>query len=532
MTSHTQEITVEDTEAPSLVGTLPENATVSCDAIPEATVLTSTDNCSLSTDLEVNYTEEFTGQDDDCSSEYIITRTWKVEDCAGNMTSHTQEITVEDTEAPSLVGTLPENTTVSCDSIPEATVLTATDNCSLSTDLVVDYTEEFTGQDDDCSSEYIITRTWKVEDCAGNMTSHTQEITVEDTEAPSLVGTLPENATVSCDSIPEATVLTATDNCSLSTDLVVNYTEEFTGQDEDCASSYTITRTWKVEDCAGNEISHTQEIKVEDNEAPELVSSLEDINVECDVVPEVPTLEFSDNCSENVTQTSFEEENTFDGTDNDYQIIRTWTVSDDCGNRADFTQTINVTVKTTDVQVVDSRCTDDGIIELNDYLTDNTSNNGEWVITTGNVSISTDTTFDPADLTLGDYVFTHTVSDGSCLTSTMVTININDDCIVLPCGQEDVRISKAVTPNGDSWNEFFEVTGVESCGFIANVKIYNRWGAKVFQSNNYTNNWSGVSDGSTFGGAKRLPAGTYYYIVILEKSGLKPITGAIYLGTK
>ena len=95
-----------------------------------------------------------------------------------------------------------------------------------------------------------------------------------------------------------------------------------------------------------------------------------------------------------------------------------------------------------------------------------------------------------------------------------------------------MTISKAITPNGDSWNEFFKITGVESCGFIANVKIYNRWGAKVFESNNYANNWNGTSDGLTFGGAKKLPAGTYYYIVILEKSGLKPITGAIYLGTK
>ncbi|CAM1340229.1 Protein of unknown function precursor containing a C-terminal secretion signal (fragment, contig end) [Tenacibaculum aestuarii] len=340
---------------------------------------------------------------------------------------------------------------------------------------------------------------------------------------------MPANVTVSCDAIPVAVVLTATDNCSSS--VIVNYSEEITREEGACASAYTITRIWTAEDCAGNTVSHTQVINVEDTEAPELVSTLEDITVECDNVPEVPTLEFTDNCSANVTQTNFEETSTFDGTDSNYMITRTWTVSDDCGNVAEFTQTIKVTVNTSVTEIADSKCIDDGEINLNDYVA-NPSEEGSWEVTQGNVVLSNDASFDPSGLSLGDYVFTYTEPNNGCLRSIKVTININDDCVVLPCGQEDVVISKAVTPNGDSWNEFFEVTGVESCGFIVNVKIFNRWGAQVFESNNYANNWNGVSDGTTFGGAKRLPAGTYYYIVILENSGLKPFTGAIYLGTK
>ncbi|MDO6676830.1 gliding motility-associated C-terminal domain-containing protein, partial [Tenacibaculum sp. 1_MG-2023] len=524
-TSHTQEVTVEDTTAPEFVETLPTNTTVSCDTIPAAMVLTATDNCDAS--VTVNYLEEFSGQDDECASEYTITRTWTVQDCAGNTTSHTQEVTVEDTTAPEFVEELPADTTVSCDTIPVAMVLTATDNCD--TSVTVNYSEEFSGQDDECASEYTITRTWTVEDCAGNTTSHTQVVTVEDTQAPEFVEELPADVTVSCDTIPAAMVLTATDNCDVS--VTVNYSEEFSGQDDECASEYTITRTWTVQDCAGNTTSHTQVITIEDNEAPTLVSTLEDITVECDTVPEVPTLEFTDNCSSNVTQTNFEETSTFEGSDSDYTITRTWTVADDCGNTAEFTQYITVTVKTSVTEVADSRCIDDGEIDLNDYLA-NQSEDGTWEVTQGSVTVSDDGSFDPSGVNLGDYIFTYTSANNGCLTSTKVTININDDCIVLPCGQEDVVISKAVTPNGDSWNEFFEVTGVESCGFIANVKIFNRWGARVFESNNYANNWNGVTDGATFGSAERLPAGTYYYIVILENSGLKPFTGAIYLGTK
>ncbi len=525
-TTHIQVITVEDTVAPEFVEELPAaEITVSCDNIPVMETLTATDNCDAS--VTVIPSEVTSGDDDACGSEYLITRKWTVSDCSGNTTTHIQVITVEDTVAPEFVEELPANVTVSCDTIPAAVILTATDNCDPSVTVIP--SEVITGQDDDCVTEYTITRTWTVQDCAGNETSHSQVVTVEDTVAPEFVEELPANVTVSCDAIPEAVVLTATDNCSLS--VTVNYSEEITREEGACASEYTITRIWTAEDCAGNTVSHTQVINVEDTEAPELVSTLEDITVVCDNVPEVPTLEFTDNCSVNVTQTNFEETSTFDGTDSNYIITRTWTVSDDCENVAEFTQTITVSVNTSVTEIADSKCIDDGEINLNDYVV-NPSEEGSWEVTQGNVVLSNDASFDPSGLSLGDYVFTYTEPNNGCLRSIKVTININDDCVVLPCGQEDVVISKAVTPNGDSWNEFFEVTGVESCGFIVNVKIFNRWGAQVFESNNYANNWNGVSDGTTFGGAKRLPAGTYYYIVILENSGLKPFTGAIYLGTK
>ena len=69
-----------------------------CDAVPSAVTLTATDNCDAS--VTVNFSEVITGQDDSCPSEYTITRTWIVIDCAGNETTHTQVITVEDTAAP------------------------------------------------------------------------------------------------------------------------------------------------------------------------------------------------------------------------------------------------------------------------------------------------------------------------------------------------------------------------------------------------------------------------------------------------
>ena len=39
---------------------------------------------------------------------------------------------------------------------------------------------------------------------------------------------------------------------------------------------------------------------------------------------------------------------------------------------------------------------------------------------------------------------------------------------------DSVTISKAVTANGDQWNEFFTITGVEDCGFVYEVQIFNK----------------------------------------------------------
>ena len=337
-TTHMQIITVEDTTAPTFNETLPEDVTVSCDAVPSAEVLTALDNCDAS--VTVNFSEVITGQDDACPSEYTISRTWIVSDCAGNETMHTQLITVEDTAAPTFNETLPVDATVSCDAVPSAITLTATDNCDAS--VTVTFTEVITGQDDSCPSEYTISRTWSVSDCAGNETTHTQVITVEDTTAPTFNETLPADVTVSCDAVPSAETLTASDNCDAS--VTVNFNEVITGQDDACPSEYTITRTWIVSDCAGNETTHTQVITVEDTIAPTFNETLPvDVTVSCDAVPSAETLTASDNCDAAVTVT-FSEVITGqdDSCPSEYTITRTWIVSDCAGNETTHTQVITV----------------------------------------------------------------------------------------------------------------------------------------------------------------------------------------------
>ena len=82
-------------------------------------------------------------------------------------------------------------------------------------------------------------------------------------------------------------------------------------------------------------------------------------------------------------------------------------------------------------------------------------------------------------------------------------------------------ISKLIPYNGmsvddDGKNEHFHIGGINR--YPDNVvRIYNRWGVKVFETEGYDNVtkvFKGISDGRvTVEASDRLPQGTYYYII-------------------
>ena len=471
---------------------------------------------------------------------------WTVTDDSGNSVTCEQTVTVTDNINPTFVETLPIDDTVECNAIPDAATLTATDNCE--TPDVIFQEEKIDGS---CISNYTIKRTWIATDASGLTTTHTQTITVQDTTRPLFVETLPGDTTVECDAVPDAETLTATDNCSMAT---VSVNDVVTAGN--CTNNYIIERTWTATDECGLETKHTQTITVQDTTAPTPTTTFDKtLDVSCADVSDAPSLEFSDNCSSstNITVT-FEETNTFDeNVLEDYQIIRTWTVSDECNNEEVYTQTLNVSLDEiiTDI-IAEDRCFDDGVVDLNDLIT-TTDSNGTWELLEGDATATlTGSVFDPTTLELShdflpgsdgiDYKFKYTTTEYGCISIYEVTMNVHAECVVLPCGENDIEISKALTPNGDGFNETFDIAGIDLCGFVANVKIFNRWGALVYSSDNYTlgsiktsgaqGDWNGASPKSSIGSSGKLPNGTYYYIINLENSGLKPLTGPIYLGTK
>ncbi|MBK9338740.1 MAG: hypothetical protein IPM98_20290, partial [Lewinellaceae bacterium] len=103
-----------------------------------------------------------------------------------------------------------------------------------------------------------LTRTWKATDLCGNSTLKAQVITVQDTQAPTFTNP-PADLTVVCapDCVPFPVTPNAIDNCGSP-----SVTLQETQSAGDCATGYTVTRTWTATDQCGNPNVHTQTITV------------------------------------------------------------------------------------------------------------------------------------------------------------------------------------------------------------------------------------------------------------------------------
>ncbi|WP_423130402.1 HYR domain-containing protein [Gaoshiqia sp. Z1-71] len=349
---HTQTITVTDTQAPVWAVAMPADITVECDEVPAAPAnITATDNCDG--DVQIIYSEIKTNEDADCAGSYTLIRSWTADDNCGNISVHTQTITVRDTQAPVWAVAMPADITVECDEVPAAPAnITATDNCD--GDVQISYSEIKTNEDADCAGSYTLIRSWTADDNCGNISVHTQTITVTDTQAPVWAVAMPADITVECDEVPAAPAnITATDNCD--GDVQISYSEIKTNEDADCAGSYTLIRSWTADDNCGNVSVHTQTITVTDTQAPVwAVAMPADITVECDEVPAAPAnITATDNCDGDV-QISYSEIKTNEDADcaGSYTLIRSWTADDNCGNVTVHTQTITVTDTQTPVWAV------------------------------------------------------------------------------------------------------------------------------------------------------------------------------------
>jgi len=85
---------------------------------------------------------------------------------------------------------------------------------------------------------------------------------------------------------------------------------------------------------------------------------------------------------------------------------------------------------------------------------------------------------------------------------------VNDERIITAKNCE-LELYNIITPNGDSHNDKFEVKGLENFPG-SNMKIYNRWGKKIFESDNYGEDANNLWDGEK--GAD----GVYYYVLTVN----------------
>ena len=112
---------------------------------------------------------------------------------------------------------------------------------------------------------------------------------------------------------------------------------------------------------------------------------------------------------------------------------------------------------------------------------------------------------------------------GGCATAT-VSIEVTHKLIAY----------NGVSINGSDKNNHFHIAGIEAYPDNT-VRIYNRWGVKVFEVQSYDNVrnvFKGISEGRvTVEAADKLPQGTYYYVIeyVDENNQKQTMVGWLYL---
>jgi gliding motility-associated-like protein len=143
-----------------------------------------------------------------------------------------------------------------------------------------------------------------------------------------------------------------------------------------------------------------------------------------------------------------------------------------------------------------------------------------WYMIEGNATI--ESMFSPTtevyNISGGTNVFVYATSHPVCGTTTdNVLVNIQ------LCGEYDPLIPTVFTPNNDGKNDLFVVENLHALYPECQVKIVNRWGSLVFESDGYENPW----DGTNMGNGELLPPGTYFYRIYLNDGEGTELTGPI-----
>jgi gliding motility-associated-like protein/uncharacterized repeat protein (TIGR01451 family) len=90
-----------------------------------------------------------------------------------------------------------------------------------------------------------------------------------------------------------------------------------------------------------------------------------------------------------------------------------------------------------------------------------------------------------------------------------------------------LNIPQGISPNNDGFNDVFEIPCLELYPENS-VKIFNRYGTLIFETDNYENNWNGRANRGFPESSSLLPVGTYFYILEIPEA-IEPIMGWVYL---
>lgn len=86
------------------------------------------------------------------------------------------------------------------------------------------------------------------------------------------------------------------------------------------------------------------------------------------------------------------------------------------------------------------------------------------------------------------------------------------------------------SPNNDGLNDTFVIDYLRNIFLNYRISIYNRWGTLVWKGDTNSNDWDGFANQGLLLDNKKVPDGTYYYVIDLNDPDYsKPLVGYLFL---
>ncbi len=298
---------------------------IECGSTPVFGTATAIDACDAAVDLTFSDVT-LPGA---CLLDYSVTRTWTAEDDCGNVSTCSVTISVEDNTPPVIICPVVISP-IECGSTPAFGVATAIDAC----DALVSITFSDITVQGVCPQEYTMTRTWIAADDCGNTSSCSATILVQDNTAP-IISCPVVISPIECGTTPAFGTATAVDACDAS--VTVTFMDVIVPGL--CAQESSITRTWIATDDCGNTASCSSIILIQDNTPPIITCPIVTSPVECGSPLSFGSPIVTDACDAEVDITFTEV--TIPGLcPQASTVTRTWIATDDCGNSATCSSTI------------------------------------------------------------------------------------------------------------------------------------------------------------------------------------------------
>ena len=181
---------------------------------------------------------------------------------------------------------------------------------------------------------------------------------------------------------------------------------------------------------------------------------------------------------------------------NNSQRVYVFAAQGDCSDENSFFVTIDDTAQVTTIENV-TACSFYALPELanGDYFTEP---NGEGKILFPGDVLQTEQTV---------YIY---LNMGECSNESSFTIQFDESLCPEPMEEEQeeeeckIEFPNFFTPNGDGINDDFMMIR-QDCGATGELRIYDRYGKLVFQSNDTSRGWDGIFQG------RQLPTSDYWY---------------------